>query len=370
MKNQKTNSSKLIEFAEEPAQPDPAKKPKRSGNIFDAYLRNTFMTVVFFVDFIRHYAKPGIFERLDWDTLRLFSPHSFDINGEERIADMVFVCDLKKGDSNVAAVSIVVIIEHMGGSLFYLPKRFLEYLVGVWNIVAGKEKRRKPLPSPYFMLIRTGYKGMTKEEQKGKYPKTSDMCASDTVFDDIVKGLDFDYTVVSLPDIDLDDLAGGPIVKAALGVAKVLTENRPEDLQRALIPLIQCKDYEQRRDILLRALTLFEKFLKSRGKKLNEQLLDQTIGTVLKGKEKEDMIMSIFDEKKLEGKIEGEAKGKAAGEAEAVVAILNERFKSVPKPIYKKVDAIRERQDAGKLLSLVRTAVTCKSIKDFQNALN
>jgi flagellar biosynthesis/type III secretory pathway protein FliH len=88
--------------------------------------------------------------------------------------------------------------------------------------------------------------------------------------------------------------------------------------------------------------------------------------------------MSIFDEKKLEGKIEGKADGKAEGKiegeaeagAEAVVAILNERFKSVPKPIYKKVDAIRERQDAGKLLSLVRTAATCKSIKDFQNALN
>jgi flagellar biosynthesis/type III secretory pathway protein FliH len=88
--------------------------------------------------------------------------------------------------------------------------------------------------------------------------------------------------------------------------------------------------------------------------------------------------MSIFDEKKLEGKIEGkaegkaegEAKGKAEGEAEAVVAILNERFKSVPKPIHKKVDAIRERQDASKLLSLVLAAATCKSIKDFQNALN
>ncbi|MDR1923349.1 MAG: hypothetical protein LBQ66_03150 [Planctomycetaceae bacterium] len=98
------------------------------------------------------------------------------------------------------------------------------------------------------------------------------------------------------------------------------------------------------------------------------------------------MIMSIFDEKvlegeikgeikgkakgKAEGKIEGKIEGKAEGEAEAVVAILSERFKNVPKPIHKKVNALRERQDAGKLLSLVRTAVTCESIKDFQNALN
>ncbi|MDR1923350.1 MAG: hypothetical protein LBQ66_03155 [Planctomycetaceae bacterium] len=98
------------------------------------------------------------------------------------------------------------------------------------------------------------------------------------------------------------------------------------------------------------------------------------------------MIMSIFDEKilegeikgeikgkakgRIEGKIEGEIEGQAKGEAKAVVAILNERFKSVPRPIHKKVEAIREQRDTSKLLSLVLAAATCKSIKDFQNALN
>ncbi|MDR1925298.1 MAG: Rpn family recombination-promoting nuclease/putative transposase, partial [Planctomycetaceae bacterium] len=373
MKNQKINSIssakiaevvEVIEIAEKITQSDPTQETQpqtheRSGNIFDVYLKNTFMRVMYLMDFIRHYAKEGIFDKLNWSTLRLMPTHSFDKNLRERIADLVFMCDLKTSGSN-AVISIVIIIEHAGGSLFYLPKRFLEYLVGVWNVIAGKENEKKFLPSPYFMLIRTGTKNMTKEEKEGKYPKTSDMCANDDVLN-IAKGLDFDYTVVSLPDIDLEDLLGRPEVKTALGVAKVLTENRPSDLHRALIPLMKCKDAAQRLEVLVSALTLLDQYLKSHDKELDEQLLDQTIGTILKGKEKENMIMSIFDKKilegevkgKIEGIIEGEIKGQAKGAAEAVVTILNERFKNVPKPIHKKVEALREQQDASKLLSLV-----------------
>jgi hypothetical protein len=231
-------------------------------------------------------------------------------------------------------VGTVVLFEIMGKNIFYLPKRFLQYLVGVWNQFAGDESAQKPLPLPYFIVIRIG-KG--NKHKRTKYPKTSDMCVKVEGVD-FVKGLDFVCDVIELSSYkSVDGLAGGTELRVALGVVKASTEgkaNIEEEFKTVLKIVRDCPDYEKKKFMLKNSLQLLNDVLRARGRKFNAEVLDNIISEVLTDKKEiEYMKGSIFDDLISEGK----ARGIARGEAQSVVRVLEERFERVPKTINNKV---------------------------------
>ncbi|MGL6195204.1 MAG: hypothetical protein ACRC2T_10330 [Thermoguttaceae bacterium] len=62
----------------------------------------------------------------------------------------------------------------------------------------------------------------------------------------------------------------------------------------------------------------------------------------------------------------GIAEGELKGQVEAILAILGERFESVPKLIS---ESLNKRTDLTAMKSLVVLAATCKSLDEFENAL-
>ncbi|MDR2437807.1 MAG: Rpn family recombination-promoting nuclease/putative transposase [Planctomycetaceae bacterium] len=345
----------------------PPKTPpsQKSGNIFDRFIRQMFERITIFTDFLYHYASPNLLAAIDLTQVTPFPTHSFDRNTKERIADLIFLCGLKNQSGQIG---VIIVFEHAGGSIHFLPKRLLEYLIGAWNIIAGDERKKILLPSPYFIVVRTGKK--PKRKHKIKYQKTSNMCVKVEGLT-MVNQLDFDYDVVYLPDIELDNLLGSPLLKTTLGVAKVLTEGHPEYFSDALLPLKNYLDYDEKRRVVNLALELFANFLRARHEKPNINDLDRVLSPIFNEQEKQNMITTIFEDKFLEGKIEGKMEGKiegiAMGKAEAILDILKMRFKkSVPRSINNKVLSIR---DSIVLASLTESAITCQSLKDFSEDL-
>jgi hypothetical protein len=346
-----------------PEQENNPTQPEKSGNIFDSYIRQILGQITIFVDFLLHYANPEVLKYLDLSSITPFPTHSFDRYGKERISDLVFLCGLK-GSSNV--MSVIIIFEHVGHSIFYLPKRLLQYLVGAWNHIAKDEKKKTPLPLPYFIVVRTGKKSKKAKVQPERKQKISDMCVQVPGLA-AVASLDFDYTNIVLSDYDLDKLSGNPVTKSVLGVMKVLTEGNPKKMSQALAPIANLDDDKEKQYIVQLSLILYTNYLRARKQKADEAEIERILTPIFNNpEEKKNMITTIFEDKVAEGIAIGEGKWKAVGKAEGIVTVLKSRFGKVPTRIVKLVDSY---SDLIVLESWLGLAATCKSLKEFEEAL-
>ncbi|MDR0336288.1 MAG: Rpn family recombination-promoting nuclease/putative transposase [Planctomycetaceae bacterium] len=338
------------------------KKENQSGNIFDIYIRQIFGQITVFSDFLLNYADPNVVNHLDLNHITPFPTHSFDRQGNERISDLIFLCALKNCDG---VIGVIIVFEHAGGSVFYLPKRLLQYLVGAWNILAGNEKKKIPLPAPYFIVVRTGKKSKPQKNKPEKKQKTSDMCVPVKGLD-LVTDLNFDYTEIKLPEYNLEQLLGKPTLKTALGVAKVLTEGDPNSFSQALSPIAGLEDYEEKRYMVNLSLELYAKYLRARNQKINKADLDRTLSPIFNEEEKYNMLTTIFEDKFLEGKAAGKAEGKIEGKTTAIITVLKARFGEVPPSL---VELVHSYSDPIVLESWTVLAATCQSLDEFIDAL-
>jgi hypothetical protein len=339
-------------------------KSKKSGNIFDSYIRQILSQMSIFADFLLHYADPKILQYLDLSHIELFPTHSFDRHGKERISDLMFLCGVKGCNG---LLGVIVIFEHAGHSIFYLPKRLLQYLVGAWNIIADNEKEKIPLPFPYFIVIRTGKKSKKEDEEQSttRKQKISDMCVQVPGLAEAA-GFDFDYTNVVLADYELDKLSGNPVTQAALGALKVLTEGKPELFSQALMPIAQLDDFEKKWSIVQLTLILYTNYSRARDRKVDEAEIDRILDPIFNQEEKENMITTIFEDKYMEGYVDGEAKSEVKWKAEGIATVLKTRFGNVPTQI---VELINSYSDPIVLESWLGLAATCKSLAEFEAAL-
>jgi hypothetical protein len=122
-RNKKKNSDVKMNVLEKSGQ---TTKRKKSGNIFDRYLRQVFSLVENFKDFMKSYADSRVYAAIDWSRVEAFPTHSFDLNNKELIADLIFTCGVRGVPDG--KVGTVVLFEIVGKNIFYLPKRFLQYL--------------------------------------------------------------------------------------------------------------------------------------------------------------------------------------------------------------------------------------------------
>jgi hypothetical protein len=340
-------------------EPDnPLEHHEQSGNIFDSYIRQILCQITVFVDFLLHYANPEVLSYLDLTSITPFPTHSFDRQGKERISDLIFLCGLK---GHAGVLGVIIVFEHVGGSLFYLPKRLLQYLVGAWNLIAANEKRKKPLPLPYFIVVRTGKQPHKSQRPLYRKQKISDMCVRIPGLASIT-GLDFDYTDVALSDYDLAHLPGNPVTQSMLGVMKVLTEGTPDQMSLALAPIAQLDDFEEKRYIVQLSTILYSNYLRARKRKIGEAEIDRILDPIFNPEEKKNMITTIFEDKFLEGITVGEARG----EVKSIVTVLKSRFGKVPVRLVKLVNSY---SDPVVLESWLGLAATCQSLKEFEAVL-
>jgi hypothetical protein len=123
------------------------------------------------------------------------------------------------------------------------------------------------------------------------------------------------------------------------------------------------------------SLILYTNYLRARKQKADEVEIDRILTPIFNNsEEKKNMITTIFEDKFLEGVAVGETRGiaigegkwKAVGKAEGIVTVLKSRFGKVPTRIVKLVGSY---SDPIVLESWLGLAATCKSLKEFEEAL-
>ena len=335
----------------------------RPGNVFDTFTKQMFGRVFVFTDFMVSFADQIFVSKIDLAKIEAAPTHYISLDGNERIADLVFRCPLKDGKSSTMAV---IIFEHQSGSLKKIPLKLLKYIAAIWNAEA---KEGKPLSAPYFIMLRTG-----KKPHKLPLPKLSDMLPKDQNGKPIGKLIDIEYDVVDLPAKDFKTLKGGPELRLVVGMLKKMSEGKEIEFPEALAPLLEIADAEERTDLLKILLEFAAKVMGSRSIPFEKEAVTKALTPIIKDKEEmETMVETIFDRKFAEGWTKGVAEERMRGEvkvlhekAELIMTFLRARFEKVPESVERK---IRSTGDTIVLDSWAAHAGSCQTMKEFEEAI-
>jgi hypothetical protein len=321
-----------------------------------------------FVDFLMHYAADQKFvAELDLKRITPAPTHYFGKDGDEQIVDLIFRCPLKhrrgekRGKKGKGDLTAVIIFEHQSGGLKKIPQKIIKYIASIWD---AEQKEGKPLSAPYFIVLRTG-----KRPHRGPLPGLADSLPKDRDGKPIGKIIELEYDIVDLPAWDFRKLVGGPVLRMALGILKKMAEDGGEDFGEALLPLQEIADEEQLVDIAKIVLPFAAKVFAIHNRPFDRAVASKAFQPIFKEKV-EDMVMTIFDEKYLEGVAEGEAigeaRGVAIGEKNMLLKVLQAKFHKVPKKIE---NTIRAMTDTIALESLAVHVTNCDSLDEFAKTL-
>ena len=306
-----------------------------------------------FVDFLVNYADKHFVAAIDLTKITPAPTHYLGAEGDERIADLVFMCPLKNGHGNLMAV---VLFEHQSGSLRKIPHKILKTITAIWT---AEMKEGKPLSAPYMIVLRTG-----KKPHRGPYPKMSDLLPKDEKGNPVGKNVAVEYDVVDLPGWDFTKLVGGPVLRATFGILKKMIEDAGQDFPEAFRPLLELADKGQKIEVTKELLDFVDIAFKARNQPLDATAVSKVLKTVFP--KEEEMIKSIFDEKFDEGVAVGEARGEARGKTETLLKILRARFKRVPRDVE---NSIGKMTDPVALDSWAIHAATCESMNEFAQSI-
>ena len=325
----------------------PESEAKSSGNYIDTFVKRMFGRVLVFSDFLVNYADAEFLAEIDLKKIMPAPTHYIGQKGDERIVDLVFQCPLKSGGNLMA----VIVFEHQNRSLKKIPRKLHKYISSIWD--AETKEGKKVLSAPYFIVLRTGRK-----PHRGPKPVMSDSLPKGRNGKPLGKKVEIDYDVVDLPAWEFDQLVGGPVLRLAMGILKKMLEGDEDEWPEALLPLREISDEEQRIELTKELLEFVANAFAAHNRRLDEAMLSRALKPIFKDKER-FMIATIFEEREMKAAARGEAKGR-------VLAILQTRFRKVPKDIEK---AVRAMVDLTALKSLAVNAETCQSLEEFSETL-
>jgi len=345
----------------------PESKPKKPGNIYDAFAKQMLGRLFVFTDFLINYADKHFVDEIDLTQIQQAPTHYFGKDGTERISDLIFSCPLKNNDKkkctgkNDGGLMAVIVFEHQSKDLKEIPHKLLKIVSAIWE--GEKKDGKKTLSAPYFLVLRTGKKPL-----RGKPPKLSASLPKGRDGKPVGKTVEVEYDVVDLPAWDFSKLIGGTVLRLTLGILHKMTGGNLDELTEALRPLMEIAAPEQRVDLAKDVMPFAAKVFATKNRRLDEAQIDEILKPIFKGKERA-MIKTIFEEREevaeARGVAVGEAKSEAKWKADALLKVLRARFNRVPKETEKR---ILQMTDAIALDSWTAYAATCKSMDEFVEA--
>ena len=323
----------------------------------DGYFQETFRTKRLAKAFLKKSLPKKTIRCLDLRRLVVENRHMDDDFFKGVIADVVYRVPVKGTQDYV---NFFIILEHksfqdfqtifqLWGYVYLLCRR--EFLAAENRSETGSTTYRLP---PVAAIIvhhgETRFRGKTElSELFFPLPGLEDYLPK-------LKAILFDLSSIADDDPILNDPAV-PELKVVLMVLKIVFRRdaslKIKDVLEELKPYSD--DPELRR--LVRATWVYL----ANNAKYMKRNLDKLLGTFQEVVG--EKIMSTLVEMWM---AEGEARGEAKGKAEALLGILQSRFKRVPKRLEM---TIRQMTDTVSLQSWVQFAANCKSLEEFEESL-
>ncbi|WP_231735285.1 Rpn family recombination-promoting nuclease/putative transposase [Gracilibacillus massiliensis] len=329
-------------------------------NPHDTFFKETFSNVEVAKSFIQHYLPTSIVNLIEVESIQPQKDSFISKELREYFSDLLFQVKL-----NETEAYLHLLFEHKSYPSKTIVFQLLRYMIEIWEAKMEKEKQKElPIVIPIVIFH---------SERKWNYPKNlNDMLQGfDTFSEDIKQYIpDFAYILFDVSNYDDEDLKGIAQLKIILTIFRDMTtknkQNAIKAVKRSIYYLQQLDDQE-------RAIQYLETLLRYVFH-LDRQLTKADFHDMIKYVESSysegsEMVMTLADlfrdEGKREGKKEGMqegiqegmhkgiqeglAKGKAQALASTVIRLLTKFVAPVPEELNQQI----QKQDPETLEAII-----------------
>jgi len=339
---------------------DPDKIPLKVTH--DTFFVETFQMRRFAKAFLKVVLPKNTIRKLDLDGLTILPRHVSDSLFKGKIADVIYRVPIRKSKRYI---DFFAVLEHKSFDDFLTIFQLWSYVYRICeqNLrEAEKEKGFNPkayrFPPVVPVIVHHGESVFAGKTQlldlfDGSLPEINQHLPT-------MQAVLFDLS--RLNDDEIPDDPDAPELKAVLMILKVVFRRdvgtKLIDIFEALAPYSD--DPEFRR--LIRLIWVYSLYSAKHLKKDYETILP-VVREVTGDKDMPTMV-EIW---KAEGANQSKAGHKAEGRAESIIDVLKARFHRVPQSV---LDRLSSMNDLIALASLTSLAATCKSLSEFEKALD
>jgi hypothetical protein len=316
----------------------------------DRLVRNVLADADIAANLLGNYLEPGLVSALDMDSLKREAGDTVDSGLLRREGDLRYSARFSGSDKEL---KVMVLVEHQSRPDRLMSFRMLEYVCAAYRQHVSNVKKGERFPYPLTVVLHHG------ESPWKKIPPMRELIdMTPAVEDDLLR---LPIRLIDAAAMSLDDLRGHPMVCALLDSLQSASMGVLSDRLAGIFNRLRNVRGEGRLKLWSTALGTYYAAVEGKTRK-NIDTLFQALKIVNGTKEAEKMTTTIADGWKQEGI----AIGKAEGKIESTLTVLELRFGAVPVAVQKKV---RNMTDGRRIDKVLKIAVDCESLKEFQKAL-
>lgn len=332
----------------------------------DLLVRNFLSDRQLAANFLLNYLEPRLVELLDLDSIECETPVEVDSDLSELVSDLRYSAVFKGTDRRLV---VYIFLEHQSTPDRFISFRMIEYICRAFRrYLAGDYDCNGMFPYPVAIVLYHGKTPWRKVLPMGELINTVPGLSNEI--------LQLPVHLVDLTTIPADHIKGSPAVAALLTALQAAGFG---ELARKFETILVIATRDKNDPRVLAWVEALCKYVLSQCRPDNVgEILLRTLGKIASEEEVVKMTTTWADQwinkgmaegiskGKAEGKAEGKVEGKAEGLGEAVLLVLEARFKTVPEKVR---EAVTSCTDSRRLDDLTVLAATCPSVDDFAAAL-
>ena len=323
-------------------------------NPHDKFFRENFSQIEIVKDFLRNYLPQKVSTLLNLDQISLQKDSFIDDEFKEHFSDLLFQIPMNDGGE----VYVYTLFEHKSYSDSWVSLQLLRYMLRIWDRDA---KEAKKISLRYIIPI-VIYHG----EQKWR---VSTEFAALFPANEVLQAFlpNFQYLIYDLPRYPDEELIGDFKLLMMLLILKYIF--KPELLYKIekIISVYMESKRDRNAEEFFKIMLLY---MIAASKKVKFKDIERELNNQLRYIGAENIMMTLAEHYKQEGRQEGRQEGKQEGRQEgrkegqvsAILRILDARFGELPPDLSWKIEEV---DDPQKLDSLLITAISAISIPEF-----
>ena len=326
-------------------------------NPHDKFFKETFGNVKVAKDFINNYVPQSILNIVDMNILEPQKDSFINKELEEAFSDLLFRTKINNREGY-----IYFLFEHKSYVSKNITLQLLKYMIEIWETKINKENSTE-LPIVIPLVIYHGTEAWNSKFTLGKMIK-----GYEDLPEDVKKYVpNYEYLVYDFSNYTDQEIKGEAQLRIIFSLFRdIFTKDGKTFKTTALRAIEHLNELEDRQTGIEYFETLM-KYILNVGSRLTKEDIEDMIKKVETSyPEGSEVVMSLAEQLKQEGRAEGEARGRAEGEArgriktlsETAVELMTIKFGKLPEDIKTGISELDDKT----LQILIRSIFEIKSL--------
>lgn len=326
-------------------------------NPHDKFFKETFSNVDVSKDFFLNYLPPPIVNLIDLESIELQKDSFISKDLREYFSDLLFHLQLNENEGY-----LYVLLEHKSYPSKMVAVQLLRYLVEIWEAKLNKEHAPKlPIVIPVVIFH--------SEREWGASKSLGEMLQG---FDQLPENIqqyvpNFEYILIDVSNYRDEEIKGIAQLKVILTIYRDLTtkseKNLRKALKRSLYYLQQLEDQETAIQYLETLIHYIFHLDRQLTKKDFHDIIEYVEGTYF---ERSEMVMSLAELFRDEGRQQGKLEGKTEALANTTIRLITKFVAPVPEELQQAIYK-QDNETLESIIDQIDAFTTIDQIKQYMN---